>query len=290
MKGSVVTIGTFDGVHLGHKKILDDVIKNAKENGLLSSVIIMERPVKKVDGVITLAEEKSEIISSLGADKIIILPVNKTILNTTASDFLKNVIIKQLNAKQIVVGYNCAFGKNRQGNTSWLKKNAKKYGIKLTIIKPVKISGQTVSSSKIRDFIKKGDIEAANMMLGRIFEINGIHVPGNKIGRTIGFPTVNVSADKIKILPKGIFACSMCGKDGVFYTAVLNIGTRPTFKNLKHNIAIEVHILNFYGKWHSKHVKILVTKFIRKEKKFSDIKSLQNAISSDVKLVQDAGL
>lgn len=282
MKGSVITIGTFDGVHLGHKAILDKVVKIAKEHDLQSIVITMEKPVKKVDGLLTLPNEKNEIISSFGIDEILVLPVNQKILNTTATDFFKNIIIKQLNAKHIVVGYNCAFGKDREGNISWLKEAVKKYAIKLEIINPVKIGNQIVSSSKIRDFINKNNISSANKILGRIFEINGTHVSGKRIGRTIGFPTINVKVDKEKILPKGVFVCSVFDKNGSCYPAVLNIGTSPTIKNAEHSLLVEAHLLNFYGSWKSKNIKILVHKFIRDEKKFSSIKLLQKAIQNDV--------
>lgn len=282
MKGSVITIGTFDGVHLGHKAILDKVVKISKERDLQSIVITMEKPVKKVNGLLTLPDEKNEIISSFGIDKILVLPVNKTILNTTATEFFERIIIKQLNAKHIVVGYNCAFGKDREGNTSWLKETVKKHGIKLEVINPVKLTNQIVSSTKIRDFINKNKIDSANKILGRMFEINGIHVSGKKIGRTIGFPTVNVKVDKEKILPKGVFVCSVFDKTGNCYPAVLNIGTSPTIENAEHALSVEVHILNFYGQWKPKKIKILVHDFIRNEKKFSSIKLLQKAIQNDV--------
>lgn len=282
MKGSVITIGTFDGVHLGHKAILDKVVKIAREHNLQSIVITMEKPVKKVDGLLTLSNEKNEIISSFGIDKILVLPVNKAILNTTATEFFERIIIKQLNAKHIVVGYNCAFGKDREGNIAWLKETVKKYGIKLEVINPVKINNQIVSSSKIRDFINKNKIDSANKILGRIFEINGIHVSGQKIGRTIGFPTINLKVNKEKILPKGVFVCSVFDKTGSCYPAVLNIGTSPTIKNAEHSLLVEAHLLNFYGSWKSKNIKILVHKFIRNEKKFSSIKLLQKAIQNDV--------
>ncbi|MDD5021481.1 MAG: bifunctional riboflavin kinase/FAD synthetase [Endomicrobiaceae bacterium] len=282
MKGSVITIGTFDGVHLGHKAILDKVVKTAKEHGLQSIVIAMEKPVKKVDGLLTLTDEKIEIISSFGINEILMLPVNKTILDTTATDFFKNIIVKQLNAKYIVVGYNCAFGKDREGNIPWLKEAVKKYGIKLEVINPVKIGNQIVSSSKIRDLINNNNISSANKILGRIFEINGVHISGRRIGRAIGFPTINLKVNKEKILPKGVFTCSVFDKEGSFYSAVLNIGTSPTIKNAEHTLSVEVHILNFDGQWKTKDIKILVHKFIRNEKKFSSIKLLQKAIQKDI--------
>ncbi|MDD3065367.1 MAG: bifunctional riboflavin kinase/FAD synthetase [Endomicrobiaceae bacterium] len=287
MKGSVITIGTFDGVHLGHKAILDKVVKTAKAYNLQSIVITMEKPVKKVDGLLTLPNEKIEIISSFGIDKIVVFPVNKTVLNTTAADFFKNIIVKQLKAKYLVVGYNCAFGKDREGDIAWLKEAVKKYGIKLKVVSQVKNGGYIVSSSKIRDLINKNKISLANKTSGRIFEINGVHVSGNKIGRTIGFPTINVKVCKEKILPKGIFTCSVFDAYGKCYPAVLNIGTRPTFRKLSHSLSVEVHILNFSGKWKTKNIKILVHEFIRNEKKFANIESLQRAIRKDIAFASD---
>ncbi len=281
MKNSVITIGTFDGVHKGHQAILNKVVDVAKKDNLKSIVLSFENPVKKVNGLITTTEEKVNLLASFCVDEILLLPVTKEILSTTAEDFFETVFVKQLKAKHIVVGYDCTFGKDRNGNVAWLKKNVKKYGIKLTVIKPVKVKNKIVSSSEIRDLITKSNIKDTNKMLNRTFSFTGKHVSGNKIGRTLGFPTVNIKVDDTKLLPKGVFACMVSDKKNNMYCGVLNIGIRPTVDLKEHKLSVEIHLLNFSGVWKEKKPTIYIYDFIRKEKKFKNIELLKQAIKKD---------
>ncbi|WP_413854297.1 bifunctional riboflavin kinase/FAD synthetase [Candidatus Ruminimicrobium bovinum] len=280
---AVVTLGTFDGFHIGHSAVIKKTIEISEKYNLKSIVIVIEKPLKKIEGLITLPEEKLQILSSYPIDEILLIQPNKSLANMSADDFLKNVICKQLNAQHLVVGYDSCFGKQRQGNIKWLKKNIKKYDIDLTVIKPVKVSGKIVSSTKIRNLILNNKIEQANLMLGRSFEITGEHVSGNRIGRTINFPTVNVAVDENKILPKGVFVCSLIDKNKIF-KGVLNIGTNPTIKKIKHKLSLEVHLLDFNKNKKFKTVKILVHKFLRKEKKFKNLDELKKQITKDIKI------
>ena len=268
MKNSVITIGTFDGVHKGHQVILNKVAEVAEKENLKSIVLSFESPVKQVSGLITTTEEKVNLLASFCVDEILLLPVTKKMLSTTAEDFFETVLVKQLKAKHIVVGYDCTFGKDRKGTVAWLKKNVKKYGIKLTVITPVKVKNKIVSSSEIRNFIIKNNIEKANKMLNRIFSFTGEHISGNKIGRTLGFPTINIKVDKEKLLPKGVFACMVSDRKRNMYCGVLNIGIRPTVDLKEHKLSVEIHLLNFSGVWKEKKPTIYIYDFIRKEKKF----------------------
>lgn len=286
MKNSVITIGTFDGVHKGHQAILNKVVEISQKNNLKSIVLSFENPVKKVSGLITTTKEKINLLSSFSVNEILLLPVTKQMLSISAEDFFETVLLKQLKAKHIVVGYDCTFGKNRRGNVAWLKKNVKKYDMKLTVIKPVKENDKIVSSSKIRDFIAENKIEKANKMLNRMFAFTGKHVMGNKIGRTLGFPTINIKVDKTKLLPKGVFACSVMDSKSNTYYGVLNIGIRPTVKLKKHNLSVEIHLLKFSGVWKEKNPTIYIHKFIRKEEKFRSINILKKAIRKDVDITQ----
>ena len=281
MKNSVITIGTFDGVHKGHQAILNKVVEAAEKENLKSIVLSFESPVKQVSGLITTTEEKVNLLASFCVDEILLLPVTKKILSTTAEDFFETVLVKQLKAKHIVVGYDCTFGKDRKGNVAWLKKNVKKYGITLTVINPVKVKNKIVSSSKIRELITKNNIKDTNKMLNRIFSFTGKHVTGNKIGRTLGFPTVNIKTDDTKLLPKGVFACMVSDKKNNMYCGVLNIGIRPTVDLKEHNLSVEIHLLNFSGVWKEKNPVIYIYDFIRKEKKFKSIELLKQAIKKD---------
>ncbi len=282
MKKSVITIGTFDGVHKGHQVILNKTVKIAKEQNLKSIVISFEKPFKNVPGLITDKKEKIDILSSFEVDEILLFPVNKKIISITAEKFFESILIKKLNVKHLVVGYDCTFGKDRQGNVDWLKKNVKKYGIELTVIRPVKIENKIISSSAVRELLEKSDVENASKMLNRIFGFDGTHITGNRIGRTLGFPTINIKTDKNKLLPRGVFACTVADKNFDIYKGVLNIGLRPSVKIKEHNLSVEVHLLNFSGVWKSRYIKVYINKFIRKEQKFKNIEELKKAIKKDV--------
>ncbi len=281
--GTVVTIGTFDGVHKGHQTILNTLVKTAKKENLKSIVISFEKPVKQVAGVLTTTKEKLNLLSSFAIDEILLFPVNKKIISITAEKFFENILIKKLNAAHLVVGYDCTFGKDRKGNIAWLKKNAKKYGVALTVVKPVKINNRIISSSLIREKLEKNNIAVVNKMLLRVFSFEGTHITGNRIGRTLGFPTINIKVDENKLLPRGVFSCSVIDKNLNTYKGVLNIGTRPSVKLKKHNLSVEIHILNFSGTWRSKQVKVYINKFIRPEQKFKNIEELKKAIADDIK-------
>ncbi len=282
MKKSVITIGTFDGIHKGHRAIIDRVIEVAEEKRFKSIVISFEKPIKKVNGLLTLPDEKTDILSSFSIDEILLLPSDRQIISMTAEDFFYEILLKQLNVKHIVVGYDCTFGRDRTGNIAWLKTKSAENNICLDIIKPVKFGKETVSSSKIRSLIQKNDISLANKMLGRVFEINGKKVSGNKIGRTIGFPTINIKVNKEKILPKGVFICSASDKNGRIYPGVLNIGLRPSIKLKKHDLSVEIHLLDFSGVWKEKDIKVSIHKNIRAEKKFTSLGNLKKAIAEDI--------
>ncbi len=286
LKQSVITIGTFDGVHKGHQAILNKVVDVAKKANLKSIVLSFENPVKQVSGLITNTEEKINLLASFCVDEILLLPVTKKMLSTTAEDFFETVLVKQLKAKHIVVGYDCTFGKDRKGNVAWLKKNVKKYGIKLTVIKPVKIKNKIVSSSKIRDLITKNNIKDTNKMLNRIFSFTGEHISGNKIGRTLGFPTINIKVDREKLLPKGVFACMVSDRKKNMYCGVLNIGIRPTVDLKEHKLSVEIHLLNFSGVWKEKYPNVYINNFIRKEQKFKTIELLKKSIQKDIEITK----
>ena len=286
MKNSVITIGTFDGVHKGHQAILNKVAEISQKNNLKSIVLSFENPIKKVSGLITTTKGKINLLSSFGVDEILLLPTTKKMLSVTAEDFFENVLVKQLKAKHLVVGYDCTFGKDRQGNIKWLKQKVKNADIKLTIIKPVKVKNKIVSSSEIRSLIIKNDIVNTNKMLNRMFSFTGKHITGNKIGRTLGFPTINIKTDDTKLLPKGVFACSVTDSKSNVYYGVLNIGLRPTVKLKEHNLSVEIHLLNFSGVWKGKNPTIYIHKFIRKEQKFRSINILKEAIQKDIDITK----
>ncbi|MDR1952045.1 MAG: bifunctional riboflavin kinase/FAD synthetase [Elusimicrobiota bacterium] len=278
-KHSIITIGTFDGVHKGHQKLIKETVEKAKKKSLESIVIVIEKPVKNVSFLLTSTDEKINFIQDLHPDKIILIPNSSEILKETPLDFLNNFITGELNAKEIVCGPDFAFGKNRKGNVLWLKENAKKLGIEISVIKPLKYLSKKISSSHIRHLLENNNVDKANKILGRNFYFYGFPFREKGLGKKIGFPTINLKMDKSQVLPTGVFI-SIAAKKNKLYPSITNIGNRPTIKNIK-TIIPEIHILNFNGKWGNKETKVYLIKRLRDEKKFSNIEELKKQIVKD---------
>ncbi|AKL98169.1 bifunctional riboflavin kinase/FAD synthetase [Endomicrobium proavitum] len=275
-KNSAVTIGTFDGVHKGHKLLIEKTLLAAKKNNYKSVVVALEKPVRRVSGVLSLGKEKIAELSKFPVDEIVVLKVPSEILLSEPEDFFNNFLIKFLNAKIILCGQDFAFGKNRKGSAAWLKKQP---NIKLEIINPLKISGKQISSSKIRALLERGDITGANKMLGRNYYFSGMPFKDRGLGAKLGFPTVNLKIDADKLLPKGVFV-SLIEQNGKFFAAVTNIGLRPTFGKTDALIC-ETHILNFSGIWKKSKTTVYLLKKLRSEKKFKNIAELKAQIAED---------
>lgn len=277
---SVITIGTFDGVHKGHRLLISKAIFSAKLNNLKSVLIALEKPLRKVSGLLSLSDEKIEDLKELGADEIIIIPSNSNILKLTPEKFLKDFLIDLFNVYEIICGVDFAFGKERKGDVKWLKAKTKENNIKLSVVKPLKIKSKQVSSSFVRSLIEKGDIKQANKFLGKNYSFSGIPYKDRGVGKKIGFPTVNINVDNLKLLPKGVYVSTISqGKN--LYPSVTSIGTRPTFKNLS-NVVAETHILGFSKNWSPKKTTVSLLSKIRNEKKFKSIEELQKQISKDI--------
>ena len=276
-KKSAVTIGVFDGVHLGHKFLINKTLLAARKNNLKSVVVALEKPVLKSGGLLSLYDEKLAELSKLGIDEIVILEVPSNILSKEPKEFYDEFLIKFLKASKIICGVDFAFGKNRKGNVSWLKKQK---NISVDIVKPLKISNAAVSSSRIRKLLERSDIGKINKLLGRSYSFSGMPFKDRGIGNKMGFPTVNLKVDASKLLPKGVFI-SIIEQNGKIYPSITNIGLRPTFKDTNALVA-EVHILNFEGKWKKAKTTVHLLKFLRKEKKFKSVLELKKQISKDI--------
>lgn len=281
---TVITIGTFDGVHRGHKLLLEKTVEAAKKRKMKSLVITLEKPVRNVDGLLSCYKEKTELMKNYGIDGIAVIAVPSDVLNLSPDGFYEKILIKKLNAGHFVCGCDLSFGKDRKGNACWLKEKAKKDKIAVDIIKPLKVSSKKISSSAIRVFLRKGDIKNANKLLGREYSFYGIPFMEKGIGSKIGFPTVNLKTDKDKILPQGVFISIISHKDKA-YPSVTSIGSRPTFDRGK-KIVPETHILGFKGKWSKAETKVILLKKIRNEKKFADASALKRRISADISLAR----
>ncbi|MDR1259936.1 MAG: riboflavin biosynthesis protein RibF [Endomicrobium sp.] len=276
VRRSVITIGTFDGVHKGHKLLINKTLIIAKKYNLISIIVMLEKPVKSVHGLLTTYKEKLEKIKLFGMDKIFVIKVPSKILSCYPEEFFNKFLCSTLNIERIVCGPDFAFGKNKNGNVEWLKKK----NVKICVIKPLKYVSKQISSSLIRTLIEEGDIKKVAKLLGRNYSFTGIPFKGKGIGSKLGFPTINLRISKEKLLPKGVYV-SIITQKNIMYPSITNIGTRPTF-NQKNKIVPEIHILNFKKMWKKSKSEVILLKKIRNEKKFINVKLLTTQIVKDV--------
>ena len=284
---TIVTIGTFDGIHKGHKTIINRINEIAKKEGLKSVLLTFDphpRHVLYHDDqeliLIHTIEEKIEALSKTGLQNIIVHKFTKEFSRTKSVNFIRDVLVSKLNMKYMVVGFNHHFGKNREGTYDDLLEMSELYDFRIEKIEPQDVDGVTLSSTKIRNAIKNGDIKKVNSYLCCNFSISGKVVQGNKIGRSIGFPTANIKIDnQWKILPAdGVYAVKVYLNNDQYY-AMLNIGKRPTIADKRN--AIEVYIFDFSADIYGADIKVEFVKRIRDEKRFNDLGSLKSQLKID---------
>ncbi|OQX70445.1 MAG: riboflavin biosynthesis protein RibF [Candidatus Cloacimonas sp. 4484_275] len=266
-------MGTFDGVHLGHRKLLKSLRKRADETGGEAVVITYyHHPLeiihkKTFPYLLTERHKKEELIKNLGIDCVLYLNFDEKMAEMTADEFLTEILLGELETREFVVGYDTHFGKKREGNSEFLEKNAEKFHYRVETVEPLKIDNRIVSSSLIRDFVREGNMQSVERFLGRKYSLFGKVVSGKKIGRKIGFPTINVEPSDPNKKQK--------------YIAVTNIGYSPTLK--KTNIKeIETFILDFEGEVYDKEVEIIFHRRLRDEVLFPSENDLIKAIFKDV--------
>jgi len=284
----VLTIGTFDGVHTGHRFIFDTLNSVAKQLNTKSVVLTFHPhpravifPEKKLQLLNTI-DEKIELIHQSGIDLIAVIPFTKEFSNTPFEFFVETLLIKELEIKGLVIGYDQHFGKNREGNYENLIALSEKYGFHLERVNPFYINDKLVSSTLIRNAIFDSDFKTANYLLGYDFTLTGQVVMGKQIGRTIGFPTANVKVkENTKMLPNsGVYIVDLV-VDNTTYHAMMNIGRRPTIDDTNQEITFEVHVLNQNLDLYQKFVTIKIKQKLRDEIKFDSLQSLVNQLNID---------
>lgn len=285
-KRSVVTIGTFDGIHLGHQKILSRLIKSSKNKDLNSVVLtffphprIILNKYNEVKMIDTL-DEKIIHLNEIGIDSLIIHPFDKNFSLLSANQFIKDFLVDKLKIKHIIIGYDHRFGKGREASVTDLKNYADDYDFTVEEIKAQEIEKITVSSTKIRNSINQGDIKTTEKYLGRYFNLTGKVVKGDGLGKKINYPTANIFIEETyKIIPKdGVYLVETIIKDKLF-KGMMNIGHRPTIgTNVK---SIEVHLFNFNEDIYGQVISIKMISKIRDEKKFSSIQALKEQLVKD---------
>tara|TARA_B100001057_G_scaffold393995_1_gene403082 strand:- start:4729 stop:5664 length:936 start_codon:yes stop_codon:yes gene_type:complete len=284
-KPSVATIGTFDGVHLGHKKILKSLISNSNETNLNSVLITFDPHPKKVINpnskieLINTTEEKIDILKNLGLDYLIIHEFRKSFSNIDAEDFVK-ILIEKLKIRKLIVGYDHRFGKNRNADINDLKKFGNKYGFEVIEISAFDIDEINISSTKIRNSIYEGKIEICKKYMGFNFKLFGKVVRGMSRGNKIGFPTANIVViDKDKIIPKnGVYLVSS-KIDNKLYYGMMNIGYNPTFGNQEKSI--EVNYFDYNSNLYNKTLTIEFIKYMRDEIQFNNVNELIEKLNND---------
>ncbi|HAF29055.1 MAG TPA: riboflavin biosynthesis protein RibF [Bacteroidales bacterium] len=285
----ILTIGVFDGVHLGHQRVLDRLKEIALEKGGESVIVTLwPHPRLVLDKDVELLrllnniEEKKYLLSKTNVDHLIIIPFTKEFSQLSACDFIEEYLVKKIKVKHLVVGFNHQFGKDRKAGFEFLNDCAQKYGFSIERLDAKLVNDDKVSSTKIREFLMKGDLDIANKYLGYEYFISGNVVEGNQIGRKIGFPTANIKIpEPYKQVPKdGVYAVRVqLNSDSYF--GMLNIGSRPTIEPQPGLKNIEVHILNFDQKIYNQTITVSFVKRIRDEKKFNGIEELTNQLSLD---------
>ena len=287
LKNSYVALGTFDGVHRGHRVLINSAIEKAKKNGGISVVYtFLNHPLEiiapeRVPKMINTIDEKLRLLEEMGVDYVVLQTFDEEYAKTSKEEFIDKILIEYLGAKEIFVGFNYTFAERGSGNVEYLKKVAPEKGIKLNEIEAIEYKGQVLSSTLIRKFILEGKIEEANMFLGRPFFISGEVEHGKKLGRVLGFPTANLKVVNKVYPPFGIFGGTVLIEgEKEKYNAVVNIGKNPTLK--PGELSVEVHILDFNRDIYGKKIDVSIEKHLRDEKKFGSMEELRQGIRNDV--------
>ncbi len=287
----VLTVGTFDGVHLGHRKILFVLTQEALKINGESVVFTLYPHPRKVLGknsenlfLLNTLDEKIKLLEKAGVKHFIIYPFTKEFANLTACEFINEILYKKLKIKKLIVGYDHRFGKDGQANPGILKQCATSAGIDVLKVDAFVFNEKKISSTVIRKALFDGHIEEANACLGYDYTLSGEVISGNKIGRTIGFPTANIKIPEEKLIPaKGVYAVKVKIEEKIL-PGMLNIGTKPTVTSAE-NIQTEVHIFNFSENLYGKNISVSLKKYIRKEIKFPDTETLKQRLTEDKRLI-----
>jgi riboflavin kinase/FMN adenylyltransferase len=285
---AVITIGTFDGVHEGHKKIIDALLGEAKSIHGEAVIITFDPHPRKIVNpdehlqLINTLEEKIELLSRTGIHHLVIVPFNKEFAGQSADEYIRKFLIEKFHPHTIIIGYDHHFGKNRQGNFMLLAEKADSYNYRLLEIPKYILDEVAVSSTKIRNALLQSDVESANKLLGYLFFFEGVVIRGDQLGRKLGYPTANMrytDADKIH-LGHGVYA-AYAEVNGVRYKGMLSIGTRPTLENSDERV--EINLFEFDEEIYGETIRVIVKKFLRGQEKYASLDELTRQLALDKK-------
>ncbi len=281
----------FDGVHLGHKSIVDELIKVGSENNLETAVLtfwphprFVFNPNENLKLLNTL-EEKQFLLEKCGIDTLFLKEFDEEFRNLTGEEFVRQILVDKLNIKYLIIGYDHSFGKNKSGNFELLQKLSGELGFEVERMEAINIHENNISSTKVRNALLAGNIKEANEMLGYSYSVSGTVVHGKKLGRTIGYPTANIETDPIKLLPKkGAYIVEVFIK-GEQYKGMLSIGTNPTVNGEK--LTVEVYILDFEGDIYDEKITVAFRDFLHDEIKFEGLEKLIERLDEDKRLTEE---
>jgi riboflavin kinase/FMN adenylyltransferase len=288
----VVTIGTFDGVHLGHQKILKRIRAIADQIGGETIMItfwphprLILHPEEHNLRLLTTFEEKAKLLREFGIDHLLTIPFTKEFSELTSEEFIQTILINTIQTRKLVIGYDHRFGRNREGSFEYLKENIDRFGFDLEEISREDVDDVGVSSTKIRQALEMGEVHIANEFLGRPYELNGIIIKGQQLGRSIGFPTANINIPHdYKLIPcDGAYAVTI-DIEGETFNGMLNIGNRPTVNGSSRTI--EANLFDFNGDLYDRRVCVHLKSYLRPEIKFAGLESLQSQLAKDKELAR----
>lgn len=284
---TAVTVGGFDGVHVAHQTLLEEMVRIARMDGLRTLVFTFEIPPKALfsnEGLLlSTPAEKVELLRARGVDYLILARFEE-VKEVSPWAFVEDFLIRRYRARRVILGFNHRFGKDRKGDLRFLVDHLPKWGFILHALPPIRVEGETVSSSLIRRLLLNGQVEQAARLLGRPYEVRGEVIPARGIGRELGFPTANLQVPPRKLLPKvGVYAVRVHAK-GRWYRGAANIGLREGHKHL------EVHILDFSGELYGEELRVHFLRWVREERRFPDRAALRAQIARDVARIREMDL
>ncbi|WP_076445393.1 bifunctional riboflavin kinase/FAD synthetase [Chryseobacterium sp. RU37D] len=290
-KPLALSLGMFDGVHLGHKSIISELMKVGEDNNLETAVLtfwphprFIFNPNEDLKLLNTL-EEKKFLMKKYGISNLFLKEFDEEFRNLTGEEFVRQILIEKLNVKYLIIGYDHSFGKNKSGNFELLQKLSKELDFEVERMEAINIHEKNISSTKIRNALLAGNIKEANEMLGYPYSVSGKVVHGKKIGRTIGYPTANIETDSIKLLPKkGAYIVEVF-IHGQQYKGMLSIGTNPTVNGEK--LTVEVYILDFDGDIYDQKITVKFRDFLHDEIKFEGLEKLIERLDEDKRLTEE---
>ena len=286
---SAVAVGKFDGVHIGHRKLIDKIIEQ-KANGLVATVFTFDTSAAAFFGgeekELTTVEEKRHIFRELGVDILIEFPLNRETAATEPEEFVSRYLAAQMQAAYICAGPDLSFGRNGEGNYALLEQYVGRYGYHTELIDKVTVDGEEVSSTRVREAVREGKMEDAACMLGIPYSVSGVVEHGRRLGRTIGMPTANLIPDKDKLLPPYGVYYSRVAVDGILYRGISNVGCKPTV-NTENTANVETYLYDFDGDLYGRDIVVSLLAFRRPEMRFDSVEHLKGQMEADLAAGRD---